>query len=250
MRDQNSKSTLLNNTVLSECFAKGTIWQGGGHAAQSEAYQPSDIALLDNLLRGGWRKSAGHEMLANSYGGEWHILIKQLARATQQHKYVILIAPPMELFAQYFARHGVDLNYMYVLTPQDVANLSVSIEHALNAQLFEVVIAWDVYGLNFIHLRKCFYAARKQDGLFFLMRTMHCAKQPSPAQIRLTLQPKAFEAVEYLEVTLFKSRGLLAPNAIRITLPEYLQPEYYTLYSDIASNHKSSVVSIDSVRGI
>ena len=97
-----------------------------------------------------------------------------------------------------------------------------SLEQSLRATHLGAVIGWLPDSTSpdaaFRALRRLHLLAQRHQALVFVLRPSHAASAPSPAVLRMRLQPQAGTPAMALHVTLLKRRGrpLLDPIAVRI----------------------------------
>ncbi len=99
------------------------------------------------------------------------------------------------------------------------ADLLWALEQALKSGQVGAVLAWLPVNLRADALRRLQLAAQAQDGPVFLFRDALARGRPSPAPLRLLLQPAGGDG---LTVRLLKRRGPLLAQPLRLQLPPVL----------------------------
>ena len=99
------------------------------------------------------------------------------------------------------------------------ADLLWALEQALKSGQVGAVLAWLPLNLRADALRRLQLAAQAQAGPVFLFRDALARSRPSPAPLRLLLQPAGADA---LGLRLLKRRGPLLAQPLRLPLPPVL----------------------------
>lgn len=101
------------------------------------------------------------------------------------------------------------------------ADLLWALEQSLKSGHVGAVLAWLPLNLRADALRRLQLAAQSHDGPVFIFRDALARSQPSPAPLRLLLQPAGIDA---LSVRLLKRRGPVQAQPLRLALPPVLAP--------------------------
>jgi len=101
------------------------------------------------------------------------------------------------------------------------ADLLWALEQALKSGQVGAVLAWLPVNLRADALRRLQLAAQAQAGPVFLFRDALARGRPSPAPLRLLLQPAGADA---LGLRILKRRGPLLAQPLRLALPPVLPP--------------------------
>ncbi len=119
------------------------------------------------------------------------------------------------------SQHGAprSANRLAPLLPS--ADLLWALEQSLKSGHVGVILAWLPLKLGADALRRLQIAAQAQDGPVFVFRDAQARSQPSPAPLRLLLQPAG---VDGLSLRLLKRRGPSLDRSLRLTLPSALTP--------------------------
>jgi cell division inhibitor SulA/protein ImuA len=177
------------------------LWRG--RSAAPLPTWPTGFPALDAGLRGGgWPRTGLVEVLTPRPGvGELALLMPALAHLTAlvPARWVAWIAPPFEPFAPALAARGLALDRQLIVR----TGIALwALEQALGSGACEAVLAW-VHAARPRDIRRLQLASERGRTLGFLFRPLAALREPSPAALRLAVQPR--EAG--VEVTLVKSRG-------------------------------------------
>lgn len=165
------------------------LWRGRGQPSQQPT-RTSGHAALDALLPGaGWPVGALTELLYDQHGlGELSLFLPAMVESARQRRRIALIAPPLQPNGPALAARGLDLEQVLLIVSERAADSRWAAEQCLRSGLFGVVLLWP--GACGDHeLRRLQLAAEPSQAISVLYRPTHCAKQASPAQLRLRLQP-------------------------------------------------------------
>ena len=168
-----------------------SLWRGSQLARGGPRTVDTGFAALSaELPGGGWPVGALVELLAAQPGcGEMRLLAPALARAVSARRPLAFVAPPQSPHAGALAELGVPLDAMMWLRAGRGADALWAAEQALKTGCCGALLFWqpDVRAdaLRRLHLA----AARAGDTLFVMLRPLAAARQPSPAVLRIALQP-------------------------------------------------------------
>ncbi|MCB1553177.1 MAG: translesion DNA synthesis-associated protein ImuA [Xanthomonadales bacterium] len=187
------------NTLLD----RKRLWRGPAPKPDTPSAAPTGHVELDAALpSGGWPESAISELMLAADGiGEIQLLLPTLVRLTQQGRAVVWVAPPYRPYAPALARAGVDLAQLHVIDADDQAPWAL--EQCLRSQACAAVLGW-LPRADDRCLRRLQVAAETGHALGFLFRPEAAAQNPSPAALRLALQPGLLRVL--------KCRGGVAPE--------------------------------------
>lgn len=145
---------------------------------------------LSNLLPGGgWPTGALVDLLVQQPGiGEVRLLAPALATASSRK--VVLLQPPHAPQAIAFAAVGVPPASVLWLRANRTADALWAAEQVLRSGSCGALLFWQSQICNH-SLRRLHLAAQAGETLFFMMRPITAAQDPSPAPLRLALRPKA-----------------------------------------------------------
>lgn len=189
-------------SALSILLDRKRLWRGPAPKPEKPSAAPTGYAELDAALpSGGWPESALSEIMLAADGiGEIQLLLPTLVRLTQQGRAVVWVAPPYRPYAPALARAGVDLGQLHVIAAADQAPWAL--EQCLRSQACAAVLGW-LPRADDRCLRRLQVAAETGHALGFLFRPEAATRNPSPAALRLHLQPGLLRVL--------KCRGGVAP---------------------------------------
>lgn len=213
-----------------------SLWRAGGTSsgAAGAGVLPSGFAALDaELPGGGWPVRVLSELLLPEPGvGEVRLLAPLLARLAQAGRSVLLFDPPAEVNAVALAELGWPPGQCIVVRSGGQAasraarsatagssTAAWAIEQALRSGQAGAVLAWPGSAARPEALRRLQLAAQAHEGPAFLLREMPAARQPSPAPLRLVLQPAG---VDELWLQVVKRRGPAMAQPLRLPLAPVL----------------------------
>ncbi|MCB1605897.1 MAG: translesion DNA synthesis-associated protein ImuA [Xanthomonadales bacterium] len=195
------------------------LWRGRGRQPQQPAWSSGHPALDQHLPGGGWPLGALSEILHPHPGlGEISLLLPALANATQQGRSIAIIAPPLTLNGPNLSARGVQLEQLLIVDSDSDNDTRWAAEQCLRARLFAFVLAWPGR-CDDRHLRRLQLAAEHGESAGILYRSSEHARQPSPAQLRLCLDPMPEPRPGGISLRLIKARGL----ACSFAQPQRLQ---------------------------
>lgn len=202
------------------------LWRAHQLGRGTAAVLASAYAELDaQLPGGGWPAQALTELLLPHPGvGELRLLAPALAAVQAAGRCVMWFNPPAEPCAWVLGALGLDLRHLLIVVspPRPGAtDLLWALEQALHSGQLGAVLAWLPPRLPPDALRRLQLAAQNHPGPAFLLRDETYRTQPSPAPLRLALQPAAADA---LALQVFKRRGAPMAEPLVLTLPPVLSP--------------------------
>lgn len=164
------------------------VWRGTP-AALPPGDQPTGIAALDAALpTRGWPEAALTEVLLPADGvGELEVVLPALARLTRHGRRITLVAPPYVVYAPAWQAAGVDLAWLSVVDAQD-ADIPWALEQCLRSGSCAAVLGWLAHADDRI-LRRLAVAADTGKALAFVFRDRAALANPSPAALRLEVEP-------------------------------------------------------------
>lgn len=194
---------------LDTLLQRADVWRGGEHSLRHrrdthEAGIPTGFEALDRQLPGmGWPRGALTEVLFEHAGiGELQLLTPALAEMTRQGQWVVLVAPPYLPYAPALTAAGIDLARLAVVHPSQHKDGFWAAEQALRSGSCGAVLAWPD-NPDMRQLRRLQLAAETGNAMGLLFRTLRDVQQPSPAALRLELEPTATG----LKLHILKRRG-------------------------------------------
>lgn len=192
--------------------------RGDGHGI------PTGFEALDAELPGrGWPAGVLIELLLPQDGiGELRLLRPLLARPPAKSRRIgwaeriALLQAPHQVNAPGWLHLGVQASRLLHLQADHVADACWAAEQVLRADSCQALLMWQSSLRAGEHdlLRRLHVAAQAGQTLFFMLRPWSCARQPSPAPLRLMLQP----ARDGLEIGFLKRRGPLRAQSLFLPL--------------------------------
>ena len=190
---------------LDELLAHPSVWRGRSRAAIA-TISTGYPALDAGLPGGGWPRHGLIEILTPRPGvGELYLLLPALAALsrTAPARWCTWVSPPHEPYAPALATHGVAVDRMLVVR----THLPLwAQEQALRSGACEVALAW-LPRASPRAIRRLQLAAEQGRALGVLYRSRAFASDPSPAMLRVLLEPLADAGRHGARVSLLKSRG-------------------------------------------
>ena len=236
IRSESSPVALGRARLLAEpSTLHPALWRAQRGGAAGATVLPSGFAALDaELPGGGWPARALTELLLAHAGvGEIRLLAPLLAGLARAGRSVLLFAPPAEVNAVALAELGWPPGQCIVVRarasaagfgrrpgPQPAgAELCWALEQALRSGQAGAVLAWPGAAARPEALRRWQLAAQAHEGPAFLLRDLAAAHQPSPAPLRLQLQPAG---PDELALLILKRRGPAMVQPLTLALPSVL----------------------------
>lgn len=211
-----------------------SLWRASQLAqASGRVCATGHAALSAELPGGGWPVGALVELLAPRPGiGELRLLQPALRELGKRP--VVLVQPPHVPNAPGLAHTGLSLaNLLWLRAPQ-LADALWSIEQILRAGTCGAVLAW-LPQVPTPALRRLHLAAQSSDTLLFALRPLTCAREASPAVLRLALHP----AADGMRIDIVKRRG----PSCAFSVPVPLQPAPVLLSRHARPSRPASVPS-------
>lgn len=164
------------------------------------------------------------------------------AAGSDQGRCVMLFDPPAGLSAWALVQCGLSSRHWLVVqarasqgavphaSPRSANRLSPllpsadllwALEQSLKSGHVGAILAWLPLNLRADALRRLQIAAQAHDGPVFVFRDAQARSKPSPAPLRLLLQPAG---VDGLSLRLLKRRGPPLAQPLRLVLPSVLSP--------------------------
>jgi cell division inhibitor SulA len=162
------------------------------------------FAALDQALPdGGWPRDGVAELLCPEWGcGEAELVLPLLRQLSNQPRWLVWINPPWLPYAPALAQQGVALEHTLLLRSEQDRDLLWAMEQCLASGSCSLVQGWPARpGPQ--QIRRLQLAAQKGHSLGLLLRPTACARQPSPAPLRLELA----RAQQGLQARVVKCRG-------------------------------------------
>ena len=175
----------------SDMRTRATVWSTG-------------FSELDAVLAGGgWPAGAITELMPEAQGiGEISLVLPALAAICGAGRSVAWIAPPFLPYAPALMRHGIALEQLLWVQARDARTALWATEQALRCPAIGAVLAWPE-NVDDRRLRRLQLAAESGGGCALLYRPQRCAREHSPAALRLLLRAGATG----LHIDVHKARG-------------------------------------------
>jgi hypothetical protein len=192
------------------------VWRGGSLASPAASAVPSGHAALDRELPGGgWPSGALSEILCARQGiGELQLVLPALAALTRAEGRVAWLAPPHLPYAPALAAAGLDLEFLTVIRAPGRRDALWAAEQVLRAGACRALLSW-LPRAGYGELRRLALAAEAGKAVAVLFRPPQAAQEPSPAPLRLALEPDGGQ----LAVRVLKRRGVPLTVPLRIPIP-------------------------------
>lgn len=206
---------MSRSPLLADVLRRTDIWRGdaspctGGGGESVTSGHP----LLDaELPGGGWPRGALTELLVERDAcGELPLLLPALQHVMRHDGWLALVAPPYPPYAPAWLTAGMDLRHLLIVRAER-REAAWSCEQILASGAFEAVLAWLPHADAGI-LRRLNLATGQHQSLAFVFRPAACARQASPAPLRVQVANQA----EHVGVRLIKRRG--RPHTHPVYLP-------------------------------
>jgi protein ImuA len=208
---------------LSRLLEHPAIWRGRS-AARIRTLPTGFPTLDEGLPGGGWPQAGLIEILPSCFGaGELSLLLPALAAVTRrpQARWCAWVAPPLQPFAPALAKCGVALDRVLVVQAQrsdrvgfplpklqrgEKSSVLWAFEQTLRSGACDIALAWAGGALP-RQIRRLHLAAERGSTLGVLFRPGRAARDPSPAALRVAVEPVAHGDNRGARITLLKSRG-------------------------------------------
>ncbi|RDS79343.1 translesion DNA synthesis-associated protein ImuA [Dyella monticola] len=192
--------------VLSNLLDARHVWRGQA-VPPIEGGQPTGWPMLDALLPArGWPEASLTEILLPADGiGELQLVLPTVARLTQGHRPVLLIAPPYLPCAMGWRQQGVNLQQLEIVDTEEKQVLWAA-EQCLRSGSCAAVLAWPLQADD-RSLRRLQVAADTGQALAFVFRDRRHMANASPAALRLELATSP-----HTSIWIRKCRGGNAPS--------------------------------------
>lgn len=189
---------------IDELLRHPGLWRAREQESAQPPGLPTGFAALDRCLPGGgWPRRGLIELLADRHGiGELRLLMPALAALCGEQReggWLAWVAPPYQPYAPALAACGIDIARVLVVRSGPAAWV---MEQSLRSGSCSAVLGW-VDAIDLTGLRRLQLAAEQACCLAVLFRWLRASREPSPAVLRIALEPGA----EGLSLSIEKSRG-------------------------------------------
>lgn len=204
--------------ALKDILQRHPVWRGAALAQAAPAISTGYPLLDHELPGGGWPVGALTEILADDEGiGELETVLPALARLTSAGRRAVWLAPPYLPYAPALAAAGIDLAHLVLVRAPGRRDALWAAEQALRAGPCHALLGWFRHA-RYEELRRLALAAEASRAFVVLFRPGEAAREPSPACLRIALEP----AEGALGVRILKRRG--APLATLLRLERTFPP--------------------------
>ena len=165
------------------------------------------------------------ELISRKPGlGEFRLLFPVLADTGGQSQWVILVDPPWIPYPASLQGHGLLLERLLVVRTGGGKESLWACEQALKNGRGGAVLAWPEQ-ISFPRLRRLQIAAESSAKMAFLFRPESANRDPSPAALRLQLEPGEHHG---MLINILKCRGSRPPGPVWIPQPfsAYAKQQY------------------------
>lgn len=227
---ENTSSKLGALTAL---LTKTSLWRANQHPTQPE--QQSTVSSghprLDQILPyGGWPTNGITELLLSHTGlGELQLLTPALATLSQQQSgWQVFISPPYLPYAPSLRSAGLHVEHILVIQPKTVKEALWAAEQCLLSKVCSAVLMWPKKDIRPQSIRRLQVASKQTQTWHVLFRTPDSKNRPSPAPLRILLEPGAATIANKhlqhsLRIEVLKRAGGWASAPIELEIP--LSPE-------------------------
>ena len=197
---------------LDTLLQRPDVWRGGQVSAAVKTVS-SGFDELDALLAGGWPQGALTELIMPRQGiGALRLLMPALAQLSRDDRWICWVAPPHIPYAPALVSAGIDLSRVLLVHPRARQDGLWALEQSLRSGNCGAVLAWPTLEDSVI-LRRLQLAAEAGNTLGFLFRSQRHVRRPSPAALRLQLEPGSGGG---LSVSILKRRAGRATGAVHL----------------------------------
>lgn len=191
-----------------------SIWRASQLAhAVTRCVDTGHMALSNLLPGGGWPTGAIVELLVQQPGiGEMRLMAPALAKVA--HRKIVMIQPPHPPHIIGLAGLGVAPADVVWVKTKTTSDLMWAAEQTLRSGSCGAVLLWANH-IRPEHLRRLNLAAQTAETLFFVMRPLTAALDPSVSSLRLGVRP----APGGVDIEFVKRRGPQRDEPLFLPLP-------------------------------
>lgn len=183
---------------LKDLMQRAKVWRAGELSPLPA--QSTGFAVLDEVLPGGgWPQTGLTEILSSTPGsGSLRLVLPTLIKLSQSSRWVIWIGPPHIPFSPALVASGFDLSRLLIVElpetqdPKQADGLW-AFEQALRFHDCAAALMW-LDDIELLSLRRLQLAAESGASWGIIFRPTRFAATPSPARLRLKLEPVPDEA--------------------------------------------------------
>ena len=224
---------------LNKLMQSTGMWRASHLDDANRACTPTGYSELDShLAGGGWPSDGLTELLHDHVGiGEMRLIGPALSHLTNhENRWIVWVAPPFIPYAPGLSAMGIDLRNVLIVRPVERRDVLWAIEQALASSSCSAVLAWEKR-LNPRDLRRLNLASREGKTWGVLFRPAHAERDPSPAELRLSLEGRRqtdHAPHRTIDVQILKRRGGCATGPFTVNLLDSLDQAMLNLdYCDL-----------------
>lgn len=198
-----------------ELLRRAGVWRGR-EVAPASGVATGYPALDGTLPGGGWPRTGLTELLCEAPGiGALSLVLPALAALSREARWIVWVAPPYIPYSPALDACGMDLSRVLIVDlPEERGRGHEHLwagEQALRFPDCGAALLW-LEGVGDLHLRRLQLAAEAGRTWGVVFRSRRHARTPSPAPLRLALEP----GDDRLAVQVLKARG--GRQGLRCTL--------------------------------
>lgn len=187
------------------------LWRGGAPGLEKYVFSTGYSALDNELPGGGWPVGVLTEILCGRHGiGELALVLPAAAALSWAGRRLVWLSPPHLPYAPALAAAGLDLAQLAVVHAPGRRDALWAAEQALRARSCHFFLGW-LRHAAYDELRRLALAAEASGAFVALFRPPQAAREPSPAALRLALEPRG-------TVRILKRRGPPAAAPLQLAL--------------------------------
>ena len=234
---------------LNKLLQTSNIWRASAMNHTAASGISSGFPELDQLLPGhGWPKNGAIELLHDQPGiGEIRLIMPALAQLSRNNsRWIAWIAPPYIPYPPALIAAGIDLSRILMVKPGNAKDALWATEKALASGSCSAVLAWPGSKTRDKDIRRLQVAAKEGHCWNILFRPIRVARQPSPAELRIMLQPlhaSALSDSSMVNISILKRRGGWATDIFPLNLRDDLNrmtPCFAELIVPFSPNRKNT----------
>lgn len=202
---------MMDKSGIAPLLQSPHIWRLGDVQRLKRTGLPTGIDWLDAQLPDcGWPAQGLTELLCDQQGiGEVSLLLPALATLSARQP-VAWISSPCLPYAPALLNAGLNLSRVLIVQPTSHADSLWAAEQSLRSGSLGAVILWLKQHADYATLRRLHLAAESGATAAFVYLSTGCARQPSPAPLRLVIGNESGRQI----LTLIKARGLLGTKKL------------------------------------
>ena len=172
------------NSVLHDLEKRQLIWRGADICAAPNKLS-TGFSVLDKALNGGFPQ-AGNVHIESPLGiGELRLLLPCLLD-TKKQAYLVFIAPPLHINAEFIVAQGIDLKRVLIIYSKTLDDALWSAEQCSKSGACDAIFLWPS-NLSVKAAKRLEISALQGQSLVFMF-TQYAAQQPLPISLSLVLK--------------------------------------------------------------